>query len=118
VAFGRFTYLLLLVFWALPVLILQWTVAGRTLWRARRLLVATTVLCGTYLSAADAFAIAHGIWQISPSGVTGICLGAHLPLEESLFYFITAAMSAQGYVIIAGALAEASDRSRRKERPG
>lgn len=99
--FGSNTYLLILTFWSLPILILQWVVAGRALWRARRLLLVSISLCTVYLSAADGFAIARGIWQIHPDGVTGIRFGSHLPLEEALFYFLTVTMSAQGFVMIA-----------------
>jgi 15-cis-phytoene synthase/lycopene beta-cyclase len=99
--FGSNTYLIILTLWALPILILQWLVAGRALWRARRLLVVSIALCTVYLSAADGFAIARGIWQIHPGGVTGIRFGSHLPLEEALFYFLTVTMSAQGFIMIA-----------------
>lgn len=99
--FGTNTYLLILTFWALPILLLQWIVAGRALWCARRLLLVTIVLCTVYLSAADGFAISRGIWQIHPEGVTGIRFGSHLPLEEALFYFLTVIMSAQGFIMIA-----------------
>ena len=43
--FGKASYLLLLVLWALPILVIQWLVAGRALWRARRLLAATILVC-------------------------------------------------------------------------
>ncbi|MBC8102037.1 MAG: lycopene cyclase domain-containing protein [Cytophagales bacterium] len=100
--FGSATYLLILTLWAAPVILLQWIVAGRALWRARRLLLASITLCTVYLSVADAIAIARGIWQIHAEGVTGIRFGSHLPLEEALFYFLTVIMSAQGFIMIAG----------------
>ena len=98
--FGKFTYLVILLGWALPILVIQWLVAGRALWRARRLLAATLLLCGTYLSLADHFAIARGIWQIQEEGIVGWRLQGHLPLEEALFFFLTVAMSAQGFVML------------------
>lgn len=100
--FGKFSYLLILWFWALPVLGIQWIVAGRALWRARRLLLATVLLCGTFLSLADHFAIARGIWSIREEGIVGWRLQGHLPLEEAMFFYLTSAMSAQGFVMIAG----------------
>jgi len=100
--FGHASYLLILLLWSLPIIVIQWLVAGRALWRARRLLAATIAVCTVYLSVADAVAIARGIWQIQPEGVTGIRFGSHLPLEEALFYFLTVVMSAQGFVMIAG----------------
>jgi lycopene beta-cyclase len=101
VPFGKFSYLLILLLWSLPILVIQWIVAGRALWRARRLLVATTLLCGTFLSLADHFAISRGIWQIQEEGIVGWRLQGHLPLEEAMFFYLTAAMSAQGFVMLA-----------------
>ena len=99
--FGKYSYLVLLLGWALPVILLQWVVAGRALWRARRLLFATVVLCSLYLSLADHFAIARGIWQIQEAGIIGLRFRGHLPLEEALFFFLTVTMSAQGFVMLA-----------------
>ena len=99
--FGKFSYLLILLGWALPIIAVQWIVAGRALWRARRLLLATILLCGTYLSMADHFAISRGIWQIQEAGIVGWRLQGHLPLEEAMFFFLTVIMSAQGFVMLA-----------------
>lgn len=99
--FGKFSYLLILLLWAAPIFAIQWAVAGRSLWRARRLLLAGTLLCGTFLSLADYFAISRGIWQIKNEGIMGIRFGGHLPFEEAMFFFLTAAMSAQGFVMLA-----------------
>ena len=98
--FGKYSYLVLLLGWALPILLLQWAVAGRALWRARRLLLATVVCCSLYLSLADHFAIARGIWQIHEPGILGLRFRGHLPLEEALFFFLTVVMSAQGFVML------------------
>ena len=102
--FGHYSYLALLLFWALPVIGLQWLAAGRALWQARRALAATVTLCTLYLCAADRYAIARGIWQIQPAGIVGVRFGGHLPLEEALFFFLTVVMSAQGFVMIAAAI--------------
>ena len=99
--FGKFSYLLILLLWAAPIVVIQWLVAGRALWRARRLIVAATLLCGTYLSLADHFAIARGIWQIQDAGIIGWRFQGHIPLEEALFFYLTSLMSAQGFVMLA-----------------
>ncbi len=99
--FGKFSYLVLLVGWALPVIVIQWIVAGRALWRARRLLAAGILVCSAYLSLADYLAIRRGIWQIREEGILGLRFGGHLPLEEALFFFLTVVMSAQGFVMLA-----------------
>ena len=98
--FGKYSYLILLTLWALPIIGLQWAVAGRTLWRSRRLLAATVALCSVYLSLADHFAIARGIWQIREEGILGLRFQGHLPLEEALFFFLTVVMCAQGFVLL------------------
>jgi lycopene cyclase domain-containing protein len=110
--FGKYSYLLILTLWALPVIAIQWIVAGRALWRARRLLLATVVLCSVYLSLADHFAIARGIWQIQEAGILGLRFRGHLPLEEALFFFLTVVMSSQGFVMLA-----AHFRSRPQQQP-
>lgn len=99
--FGKFSYLLILLLWSLPIIAVQWIVAGRVLWRSRRLLLATILLCGTYLSLADHFAISRGIWQIQEAGIVGWRLQGHLPLEEGMFFFLTVIMSAQGFLMLA-----------------
>lgn len=109
VPFGKYSYLILLVGWALPIIVLQWAVAGRALWRARRALGATVALCAVYLSLADHFAIARGIWQIREEGIVGLRFQGHLPLEEALFFFLTVVMSAQGFVMLAGYFQGAKD---------
>ncbi len=98
--FGKYSYLVLLTLWALPIILIQWAVAGRALWQSRRLLAATVALCSTYLSLADHFAIARGIWQIREEGVLGLRFQGHLPLEEALFFFLTVVMCAQGFVML------------------
>ena len=105
--FGKFSYLVLLLAWALPVILVQWLVAGRALWLARRRLAVGIALCSVYLSLADHFAIARGIWQIPEAGILGVRFGGHLPLEEALFFFLTVVMSAQGFVMIAAHFANA-----------
>ncbi len=110
--FGKFSYLILLLAWALPIIIVQWMVAGRALWRERRRLAAGVALCSAYLALADHFAIARGIWQIPPAGILGLRFGGHLPLEEALFFFLTVVMSAQGFVMIAAHFAAADQRGK------
>ena len=99
----RWVYLVYELAWALPVIGVQWAVAGRELWRWRRLLLISVTLATVYLGACDAFALGHGIWRVDPRRVLGASLGS-LPLEELIFYFVTNIMAAQGFVMIAGYL--------------
>jgi lycopene cyclase domain-containing protein len=91
-------YLPFLLVWALPVLALQWLAGGRYLWRARRLWPWVVLALGAYFSLADAVAIRVRIWSFDARALTGFYLGP-VPLEEALFYLLTAAMVVQGFVI-------------------
>jgi lycopene cyclase domain-containing protein len=101
----RDTYLVYELAWALPVIAIQWAVAGRELWRCRRALTLTVLAATCYLAACDAFALGHGIWRVDPHRTLGIRLGP-LPLEEFLFYLLTNIMAAQGFILITGYLRE------------
>ncbi|GER84288.1 MAG: lycopene cyclase domain-containing protein [Thermogemmatispora sp.] len=93
------TYLLFLLAWALPILGLQWLAGWRKLWVWRRRWPWAVLLVGSYLTLADSLAIAQHIWFFQPTLILGLTLG-NVPLEEALFYFLTAAMIAQGYVLL------------------
>ncbi len=82
------TYLLVTLIWALPPIIVQLAFGADLLWHGRRLVVATIVPLGIYLSAADAVAIRAGIWAIDQGQSTGMFIGG-LPIEEAVFFFIT-----------------------------
>ncbi len=73
--FGEMTYLVLLIAWALPVLVLQWAFGWRDLWRARRAWLLATALPTLYLCLADRLALSQGIWHIHEDRSTGITLG-------------------------------------------
>jgi lycopene cyclase domain-containing protein len=107
---GHGAYLRYELWWALPVILVQWLAAWRELWRWRMLLSAAILLSTLYLGACDGFALGHGIWRVDPSRVVGISIGS-LPLEELIFYFLTNTMAAQGFILIAGFLRERQKRS-------
>ncbi|HLG68973.1 MAG TPA: lycopene cyclase domain-containing protein [Chloroflexota bacterium] len=96
---GHAAYLLLEVAWAAPVIAVQWLAGPRTLWSSRRLLLAAIGSATAYLSLADAFAIANGIWRINPALSLPRLFGP-LPLEEVMFFLVTNAMVAQSIVLI------------------
>jgi len=94
----RFTYLALLLGWALPVIGLHWLVGAPEL-RARLRLLAVAVLVPTvYLSLSDATAIGSGVWAISEELTVGLRLGG-LVFEEVVFFFLTNVMVAQSVVL-------------------
>ncbi len=94
----RFTYLALLLGWALPVIALHWLLGAPVL-RARLPLLAVAVLVPTaYLSLVDATAIGAGVWAISEELTVGLRLGS-LVFEEVVFFFLTNVMVAQSMVL-------------------
>lgn len=107
---GHDAYVRYELFWAAPVIALQWLVAARELWRWRRLLFAVILLSTLYLSVCDAFALESGIWRVDPSRVVGIYV-RHLPLEEFIFYFVTSIMAAQAFVMLTGFLRERKEKN-------
>jgi lycopene cyclase domain-containing protein len=98
---GHLSYLHYELWWAAPVILLQWAVAGKELWRWRRLLMVGVTLATVYLAACDGFALGHGIWRVSAARIVGVYAGP-LPIEEIVFYFLTSVMASQGFVMLSG----------------
>lgn len=96
---GHATYLVLELGWALPVIAVQWLAGPRCLWASRRPLLASIGVATAYLSLADAFAIANGIWSISSARTLALRVGP-LPIEEAIFFLVTNVMVAQSIVLL------------------
>jgi len=97
---GHLTYLALETVWAIPVLALQWAVGREALSDRWRILIMAIALPTLYLSIADGFAIANGIWRLHADRILGLRIG-DLPFEEVLFFLLTNAMVAQSVVLVA-----------------
>ena len=83
------TYLALILIWALPPIMLQVGFGGHILWQHRRVVLLGLLPTTLFLAAADAIAIADGIWTIDPQQSLGWLIGGILPFEEFLFFLIT-----------------------------
>jgi lycopene cyclase domain-containing protein len=94
----RFTYLLLLLGWALPVIALHWAAGAAELRRHGRLLAIAIAVPTLYLAAADAIAISNGAWHISDDLTVGLRWRG-LVFEEALFFLLTNVMVAQSVVL-------------------
>ncbi len=92
------TYLTLILSWALVPIGIQLTFGADLLWHYRRLVAATILPVALYLSLADALAIKSGIWTIDPAQTTGLHLCC-LPLEEGLFFLVTATVLGFGMTL-------------------
>lgn len=93
-------YMALILLWALPPIMLQIGFGLDTLWRQRRLVVATLVPVVMYLCLADALAINSGTWTIDPAQSLQIYLGGVLPLEEFVFFLVTTTLLVFGVVLV------------------
>jgi lycopene beta-cyclase len=86
---SNWTYLSIILFWALPPIILQVIFGADILWHERKLVFWSLFALGMYLSLMDIVALKDTTWSISPSQTTGVLFFGILPLEEVVFFFIT-----------------------------
>lgn len=96
---AHWPYLPFLLVWALPVIAIQWALGGRYLWRERHTWPWVALGLCAYFTLADAVAIRAGVWAFDARALTGVALGP-VPLEEVLFYLLTALMVTQGFVTL------------------
>lgn len=82
-------YLSIILFWALPPVILQMLFGADILWHYRKLVFWGFFIPGLYLSLMDIVALRETTWTISPHQTTGIQLFGILPIEEVVFFFVT-----------------------------
>jgi lycopene beta-cyclase len=95
-------YLALEVGWLLIPVIPQMLVGADALWHHRRLVLAGLLPPWLYLSAADFVAIGEGTWMIDPAQTTGLLIGGILPIEETIFFFLTNLLIVFGMVLFLG----------------
>jgi lycopene cyclase domain-containing protein len=97
---AQWTYLSIILFWALPALILQVLFGADILWHYRKLVFWSIFIPAVYLSLMDIVALRETTWSISPSQTTGILFFGILPLEEVLFFFVTNALITFGLTLL------------------
>lgn len=102
---ANWTYLSIILFWALPAIIIQLLFGADILWQYRKLVLWAILVPGAYLSLMDIVALTETTWSISPDQTTGILFFDILPLEEVVFFFITNILIAFGMTLL---LAKAS----------
>ena len=101
---GTSTYYLgAILFWAGPVLAIQWGFGLTYLVQERRQVLLAVGVPTLYLWIADWTAISLGVWVISDAHTVGIGLDG-LPLEEALFFLVTNVFIVQGLVLYAWVL--------------
>jgi len=102
----KWTYLSIILFWALPPILLQLLFGADILWHYRRLVFWAIMVPGTYLSLMDIVALKDTTWSISPSQTTGIIFFGILPLEEVVFFFITNILLTFGITLLLADVSE------------
>ncbi len=99
---SRWAYLIHLMAWALPVILLQLGLLVRH-YRERsgavlRAVMPPALIVGVYLSIADHLAISAGIWNFGEGRHLGVYLGL-VPLEEVLFFVMTSVLVSLGLTL-------------------
>jgi len=97
---STWTYLSIILFWALPPIFMQLLFGADILWHYRRLVFWGIVVPGLYLSLMDIVALQETTWSISPAQTTGILFFGILPLEEVVFFFITNVLITFGMTLL------------------
>ncbi len=85
----EWTYLSIILFWALPPIVIQILFGADILWHYRKLVFWSIFLPGLYLSLMDIVALKDTTWSISQAQTTGVLFFGILPLEEVVFFFVT-----------------------------
>jgi lycopene cyclase domain-containing protein len=96
----KWTYLSIILFWALPAILPQLWFGADILWHYRRLVFWAIMVPGAYLSLMDIVALRDTTWSISPSQTTGVLFFGILPLEEVVFFFITNVLITFGMTLL------------------
>jgi lycopene cyclase domain-containing protein len=96
----EWTYLSIILFWALPAIFPQILFGGDILWHYRKLVFTAIFVPGLYLSLMDILALTDTTWSISKEQTLGILFFDILPLEEVLFFFITNVLIGFGMTLI------------------
>ena len=86
---AKWTYLSVILFWALPPIFVQLLFGADILWHYCKLVFWGIVIPATYLSLMDIIALKETTWSISSSQTTGILFFGILPIEEVVFFFVT-----------------------------
>lgn len=91
-------YLGAILFWAGPILAIQWGFGLTYLLDVRRQVALAVAVPTLYLWVVDWIAISLGIWTISGTHTVGIGV-AGLPMEEMLFFLVANVFVVQGIVL-------------------
>ena len=94
----KWSYLIHLLLWMLPIVLLQWVVFPKILWHNRKTIVFSPLILGSYLIITDIIAIELSIWHFSADLILGTKL-LGVPIEECIFFFLTALLVTQSFIL-------------------
>jgi lycopene beta-cyclase len=95
------TFLILLFVGLLPILLVQWLIAGDILLSRWKMLVPGVLIATLYLTSIDALAFKSGIWQLNPALTIGWTIPfLNTPIEGAFFYFLSSALIAQTLLLL------------------
>lgn len=89
-----------LLYWFVPVVLLQWIIGWNVLLPRWDWVLIPTLIVGTYLSWADFMAIGRGIWHFDEKQILGIRVAGVMPWEEVAFFYITSLLVAQSFLLL------------------
>jgi len=102
----KWTYLSIILFWALPAILPQLLFGADILWHYRKLVFWGIFVPAAYLSLMDIVALTDTTWSISKTQTTGILFFEILPLEEVVFFFITNILIINGMTLLLANLSQ------------
>ncbi len=98
---GHWTYLILEVVWAAPIVIIQWLIGLDAMLQRWKIWLPGIIVPTLYLTFADAFALGAHTWTISPDSSLNILLPFGVPIEEFVFFLLTNTLVVQGLILFA-----------------
>ena len=102
----KWTYISIILFWALPPIFIQLLFGADILWHYRKLVFWGFAIPSTYLSLIDIAALKETTWSISSSQTTGILFFGILPIEEVVFFFVTNVLITVGMTLLLASLSQ------------
>ncbi len=98
---GHWTYFVLEVVWAGPIIVMQWLLGIDLMIKRWKVWLPGILIPTLYLTFANSFAISGHTWTINPDQSLGIFLPFGVPLEELIFFLLTNTLVVQGLILLA-----------------
>ena len=98
---GQLTYLILVLVWAVPIVVIEWLTGPEYLLRRWKVLLPGILVPTLYLILIDWLAINLRIWTANPEQSLAISLPVfHIPVEDVLFFLATNTLIVQSLILL------------------